>query len=50
MKGRITTLISKNREVATADITDYPASYNSTRRRSHRGGISPEEYEAIPAG
>lgn len=45
-KERIKKLIYKNRDLATADITDYIAFYNRTRRHSHLGGVSPEQYEA----
>lgn len=45
-KERIKKLIYKNRDLATADVTDYIAFYNRTRRHSHLGGVSPEQYEA----
>jgi putative transposase len=45
-KERIKKLIYKNRDLATVDITDYIAFYNRTRRHSHLGGVSPEQYEA----
>jgi len=46
-KERIKKLIYKNRELATADIEDYiVAFYNSARRHSHLGGLSPEQFEA----
>ncbi len=45
-KERIKKLIYKNRDLAAADITDYIAFYNRTRRHSHLGGVSPEQYEA----
>lgn len=45
-KERIKKLIYRNRDVATADITDYITFYNRTRRHSHLGGVSPEQYEA----
>ena len=36
-----------NRELALADLSDYIETfYNRTRRHSHLGGISPEEFEA----
>ena len=39
--------IFKNREIAQAEISDYIESfYNRTRRHSHLGGVSPEEFEA----
>lgn len=46
-KERIKKHIYKNRELATSDISDYINSfYNRTRRHSHLGGVSPEEFEA----
>jgi putative transposase len=45
-KERIKKHIYKNRELATNDIADYIDSfYNRTRRHSHLGGVSPEEFE-----
>ena len=45
-KERIKKHIYKNRELATSDISDYINSfYNRTRRHSHLGGVSPEEFE-----
>jgi len=45
-KERIKRRIYKNRDIATADISDYIESfYNRTRRHSHLGGASPEEFE-----
>jgi putative transposase len=39
--------IYKNREIAHADISEYIESfYNRTRRHSHLGGVSPEDFEA----
>ncbi len=39
--------IYKSRDVATAAIADYiEAFYNRSRRHSHLGGISPEQFEA----
>jgi putative transposase len=39
--------IYKNRDMATADIADYIDSFdNRTRRHSHVGGVSPDEFEA----
>lgn len=49
-KERIKKLIYKNRDLATADITEYIAFYNRTRRHSHLGGLSPEQYEAAHVG
>lgn len=46
-KERIKKQISKNRELAIADLADYIDSfYNRTRRHSHLGGLSPEQSEA----
>jgi putative transposase len=46
-KERIKKQIYKNRELAVADIAYYIDSfYNSTRRHSHLGGVSPEQFEA----
>ena len=46
-KERIKKLIDKNRELAIADIAQYIDNfYNSTRRHSHLGGVSPEQFEA----
>ena len=42
--------IYKNRDLATADIVEYIAFYNRTRRHSHLGGLSPEQYEAAHVG
>ena len=49
-KERIKKLIYRNRDLATADIADYIEFYNSTRRHSHLGGVSPEQYEAAHVG
>jgi transposase InsO family protein len=39
--------IYKNRELALAEVADYiDTFYNRTRRHSHLGGVSPEEFEA----
>lgn len=39
--------IYKSRDVATAAIADYIETfYNRSRRHSHLGGISPEQFEA----
>jgi putative transposase len=47
-KERIKKHIYKNRELATADIADYiDTFYNRTRRHSHLGGVSPENFEAV---
>ncbi len=46
-KERIKKRIYVNRDVATADISDYiDTFYNRTRRHSYLGGVSPEEFEA----
>jgi putative transposase len=46
-KERIKKRIYPSRDVALADIADYIDSfYNRTRRHSHLGGVSPEEFEA----
>jgi putative transposase len=50
-KERVRKRIYKNREAATADISDYiDVFYNKTRRHSHLGGISPEMFEAVTKG
>ena len=46
-KERIKKRIYKNRELAVHDIADYIGTfYNRTRRHSHLGGVSPEQFEA----
>ena len=46
-KERIKKQIYKNRELALKDVADYIDSfYNRTRRHSHLGGVSPEQFEA----
>jgi putative transposase len=46
-KERIKKQIYKNRALASADVADYIDSfYNRTRRHSHLGGVSPEQFEA----
>ena len=46
-KERIKKHIYKTRDLATKDISEYIETfYNRTRRHSHVGGISPEEFEA----
>ncbi len=46
-KERIKKRIYKNRELATADVSDYIESfYNRARRHRHLGGVSPEAFEA----
>lgn len=46
-KERIRKRIYKNRELALRDIADYiDTFYNRTRRHSHLGGVSPEQFEA----
>jgi putative transposase len=50
-KERIKKQIYKNRELAIADVADYiDAFYNRTRRHSHLGGVSPEQFEAAHKG
>ena len=45
-KERIKKRIYKDRGVALADVADYIESfYNPTRRHSHLGGVSPEQFE-----
>lgn len=45
-KEHIKKRIYRNRELATADISDYiDLFYNQTRRHSHLGGLSPQEFE-----
>jgi len=46
-KERIKKQIYKNRQLALADVADYiEAFYNPTRRHSHLGGVSPDQFEA----
>jgi putative transposase len=46
-KERIKKRIYKNRELALSDVADYIVTfYNRTRRHSHLGGLSPEQFEA----
>jgi putative transposase len=46
-KERIKKQIYRTREIATNDVADYIVLfYNRTRRHSHLGGISPEQFEA----
>jgi putative transposase len=46
-KERIKKQIYKNRELALTDVADYIMTfYNRTRRHSHLGGVSPEQFEA----
>jgi putative transposase len=44
-KERIKKKIYRNREIAHADISEYIESFNQTRRHSHLGGVSPEDFE-----
>jgi putative transposase len=45
-KERVKKQIYKNREIALNDVTDYIEKfYNRTRRHSHLGGVSPEQFE-----
>jgi putative transposase len=47
-KERIKKHIYKDRDLATQDIADYiDAFYNRTRRHSHLGETSPEQYETV---
>jgi putative transposase len=44
-KERITKDINWSRELPLADVSEYIASfYNRTRRHSHLGGVSPEQF------
>lgn len=46
-KERIKKHIYPSRELALADISAYIEDfYNRTRRHSHLGGVSPEQFEA----
>jgi putative transposase len=46
-KERIKKQIYKNRDLAIADVAAYiDTFYNRTRRHSHLGGLSPEQFEA----
>jgi len=46
-KERVKKQIYKTRQLALADIGDYIDSfYNCSRRHSHLGGVSPEQFEA----
>ena len=46
-KERIKKRIYPSRDAALADIADYiDTFYNRTRRHSHLGGVSPEDFEA----
>ena len=46
-KERIKKQIYRNRELALADVADYIATfYNRSRRHSHLGGVSPDQFEA----
>jgi putative transposase len=46
-KERIKKQIYKNRELAVTDVADYiDTFYNRTRRHSHIGGVSPDQFEA----
>lgn len=45
-KERIKKQIYKNRELTVNDVADYiDRFYNPTRRHSHLGGVSPEQFE-----
>jgi transposase InsO family protein len=46
-KERIKKQIYRNRDLALNAVADYiDAFYNRTRRHSHLGGVSPEQFEA----
>jgi putative transposase len=46
-KERIKKRIYPSRDVALADMAEYiDQFYNPTRRHSHLGGVSPEQFEA----
>lgn len=46
-KERIKKQIYKNRELAGSAVADYIETfYNRSRRHSHLGGVSPEQFEA----
>lgn len=50
-KERIKKHIYRNRDVATADVSDYIESfYNPERRHQHIGGVSPEVFETTMMG
>jgi putative transposase len=45
-KERIKKQIYRNRDLALSDVADYIVTfYNRTRRHSHLGGLSPEQFE-----
>ncbi len=47
-KERIKKRIYSNRDAATSDLAEYIEDfYNSVRRHSHLGGVSPNEFEAV---
>jgi putative transposase len=49
-KERIRKRVYKTRDLARADVFDYiEMFYNSTRRHSHLGGVSPEAFDGRPA-
>lgn len=50
-KERIKKRIYRNRDVATADVSDYiECFYNPERRHQHIGGVSPEVFETTMKG
>lgn len=50
-KERVKKRIYRNRDVATADVSDYIESfYNPARRHQHLGGVSPEVFETTMMG
>jgi putative transposase len=47
-KERIKKHVYRDRDTAKMDIADYIDSfYNRTRRHSHLGGVSPDEFEKL---
>ena len=47
-KERVKKRIYRTRDLALNDVADYiDAFYNRTRRHSHLGGLSPEQFEVV---
>jgi putative transposase len=47
-KERVKKHIYRTRDLAVTDVADYiDAFYNRTRRHSHLGGLSPDQFEAM---
>jgi putative transposase len=47
-KERVKKRIYRTRDLAVTDVADYiDAFYNGTRRHSHLGGLSPDQFEAV---